>query len=275
MHSVIFENSIEKMIPACWDDLSTDDLFGLFLALQERKPAHRIKTMMLIRCTGIQVSHSRRSYPVGILPGVKGEISMEQISQLSDCFDFLFSDPDENGNCELQPSLTKNPLRELLPGMDPGTALGGITYGQYQYLCYYMSNLTDSAETSLEAIVNILYQTAYMEGVSIPVSELLSPVLGKKAGNREQCILFIKTVVAWYAAGSMRVLAERFPIVFSGNGVSDGSGNVFEEQLRLLDLLSESDVTKREAVRNANLWDVIHNLSMRIEKSEKQKQERS
>lgn len=272
MHTVTF-NQIEKVIPSCWDDLSIEDLFGLFLMLQRRTPVHQVKTAMLIRTLGLQIIESPKGYPVGRLPGVTGDIGMEQVSQLSDCFDFLFLDSDDTGNCLLNPCITRNPLRDLILTAEPGTALSNVAYGQFQHLTHALSVMGDAPEDAMTVIFNVLYNPDYMQIGNDNSNDILLPIL--EAAQRDKALrkLFFMTVVTWYVSGSMRVLSEQYPQVFSGSSSSDES--VFEGQLRLLDLLCEGDVTKREAVRSANVWDVMHNLSMRIEKNEKQKQAQS
>lgn len=273
MHTVTF-NQIEKVIPSCWDDLSIEDLFGLFLMLQRRTPVHQVKTSMLIRTLGMQITQSPKGYAVGHLPGIEGDIGMEQVTQLSDCFDFLFTEPDDEGNCLLNPGITFNPLRNLIAEADTGRVLGNVTYGQFQYLTCALSAMPDTPEEAMTNILNILYQPGYLDCGTDASDRILEPLLNQMHGDRELRKQFFLTVVTWYVTGSFQVLSAQFPNVFSGTG-NDSGETVFEGQLRLLDLLCDGDVTKREAVRSSNLWDVIHNLSMRIEKNEKQKQNQS
>lgn len=46
----------------------------------------------------------------------------------------------------------------------------------------------------------------------------------------------------WYILGSLSCMAEAYPRIFSGEGKSNG--RVFDSQLRLLDSLAQSDMTK-------------------------------
>lgn len=275
MHLLEFnDGAIRKEIPANWNELSPDDLFGLFLYLQSCTPIHQVKIKMLVRAVGMQIIQDKKGRSKGVIAGLDGTIDLEQISQMAECFDFLFTEPDEAGNCVLDMNLTENPVKYLFKENDPGAALSGITYGQYQYLCHYLSILESAPKDALNGIAGTLFHPESVQTAGSPfdMETWLMQFPKLVRCDLPVCVGYYQTIILWYVTGSMRLLADQFPKVFGGsNGGNDEPGDAYRAQLKLLDTLTDGDVTKREAVRGANLWDVLHNLEMRIEKNEERK----
>ena len=71
-----------------------------------------------------------------------------------------------------------------------------------------------------------------------------------------------KMLMYWFILGSLSFLAEMFPDVFSGDG--KGSGRIFDSQLRLLDSLAQSDMTKKDEVRHGLLIDALYSMDESI-----------
>ena len=69
----------------------------------------------------------------------------------------------------------------------------------------------------------------------------------------------------WFITGCLINLGDQFPHVFSGK---EGSirNNVFDSQLRLLDTLANSDMTKKDAVRKGNLMDALYSMDESVRK---------
>lgn len=229
---------------------------------------------MLVRAVGMQIIQDKKGRSKGILPGLDGTIGLEQISQMAECFDFLFTGPDEDGNCVLDIDLSENPVKCLFKENDPGAALSAITYGQYQYLCHYLSLLESAPKEALNGIAGTLFQPESVQTAdnSFDMEAWLMQFPKLVRCDLPVCVSYYQTIILWYATGSMRLLADQFPKVFGGDTAEGNEpGDAYRAQLKLLDTLTDGDVTKREAVRNANLWDVLHNLEMRIEKNEERK----
>lgn len=253
---------LTKELPSGWDDLTLDDLYGLYLCLQLRTPVQQLKTKMVIRKLGLTIQETAKD-PAGSLCGISGTIPMEAIAQLADCYDFLFAEPDDAGNCLLDVRLGRNPLEGMLPN-DPGYGLSKTTYGQYQYLCHYLELHASDPDAAMSGLCNTLYDPASVTGDANP-----NGFAGMIRPEMKEQLPFIQTIVLWYVTGSMRLLSDQYTNVFAtGETISEDSA--FEAQMRLLDELTGGDVTKRDSVRQANLWDVLHNLEMRIEKNKKQ-----
>ncbi len=60
-------------------------------------------------------------------------------------------------------------------------------------------------------------------------------------------------------------LGFHFPRVFSGQKGSIRN-NVFDSQLRLLDTLANSDMTKKDAVRKGSLMDALYSMDESVRK---------
>ena len=172
-------------------------------------------------------------------------------------------------SCRSDVNLTSFPVSDLMPGIDPGVGLSQITYAQYQYLAHYVSMMDQDPKESVDGIFSVITDPSGAVGES--AARRPEELFGKVSRRRRKKLIarldFFKTAVSWYVVGSLRLLADQFPKVFAGGG-GGSAENVFESQLRLLDSLADGDVTRRDQVRRSNLWDVMHNLQMRIEKNE-------
>ena len=73
-------------------------------------------------------------------------------------------------------------------------------------------------------------------------------------------------VMYWFITGSIINLGEQFPRVFSGS--STVNHNVFDSQLRLLDTLASSDMTKKDAVRQGKLMDALYTMDESLRRQE-------
>ena len=263
MHLVTI-NKRKFSVPGSWDEMSLDDLYQLYRVITKPGPVQGVKTKMIIHSLKMTVGRWKTG-SVGLIRGVWNLIPAESIAALSSCFDFLFCDADDSGACKLDIRLSLNPLAYIIKDVDPGHALLNVSFGQYQYLCHFLSLHDSNPEESMKGIFYTIYDRNFVKNGVIDENFKIP------GGYPEE---FLFTAAVWYVMGSVKILAESFPKVFSGG--SDESGDdVFRSQLRLLDNLTDGDVTKREAVRNSTLWDVMHNIEMRIDKYEEQKRMQS
>lgn len=71
----------------------------------------------------------------------------------------------------------------------------------------------------------------------------------------------------WYILGSLSCMGNSYPRIFSGE--SKGSyGRVFDAQLRLLDSLAQSDMTKKPEIRKGLLLDALYSMDESIRRKE-------
>ena len=61
-------------------------------------------------------------------------------------------------------------------------------------------------------------------------------------------------------------MAEAYPRIFSGEGKSNG--RVFDSQLRLLDSLAQSDMTKKPEIRKGLFLDALYAMDESIRRKE-------
>lgn len=73
-------------------------------------------------------------------------------------------------------------------------------------------------------------------------------------------------IMYWYIIGSLAYLANGFPRIFSGNGKSNG--RVFDSQMRLLDSLAQSDMTKKPEIKKGFLIDALYTMDESLRKQQ-------
>lgn len=75
-----------------------------------------------------------------------------------------------------------------------------------------------------------------------------------------------KMVMYWFVSGCLSYLSNGFPRIFSGGGTI--THNVFDSQMRLLDTLANSDMTKKDSVRKGNLMDALYTMDEIMRRNE-------
>ena len=71
----------------------------------------------------------------------------------------------------------------------------------------------------------------------------------------------------WYILGRLSCMANSYPRIFSGEG-KGSYGRVFDAQLRLLDSLAQSDMTKKPEIRKGLLLDALYSMDESIRRKE-------
>jgi hypothetical protein len=249
------------MLPGEWNELSTEQLVFLIHLVDSRQTPEEIQLKLLLFSLRAHVrkdSVSEGAYRFTIeieTDGKAYDLSAEELSVVADIFSFLFVRHD--GRVSIDPSLTKNPFPTASCGRRTvyGTAegLSDITYEQFVMLLVYYRQMQTSPE-AIDDFLSVIYKSR--SGKSHP--EWMSELPGA-----------VKTAAVWYFLGSLRFMAEKFPLTFSGEGKADGS--VFESQMRVIDALASNDVTKKEIVKNALLYDALYTMEIAAENAAKRK----
>jgi hypothetical protein len=263
-------NDTRYVVPENWDELTTKDL--LFLAdmyLRGVNP-NEIQIKMLFHSLGAHVKRRNGQYLMKI--GKKSfAVTAPDVAMMAGCFAFLFTtQADGSGkNSEammLDPRLVKNPFPTLglLSLKGPSDALTDLRYEQFIYLQTYaaayaaaVNEQSDSAEDSLNMLIASMYYFGEFDALKM-----------RKVGRRVARLpIQTRIVVYWYYLGCMRFIAEKFPKVFE----RDESGvvrNMFDAQMRMVDILAEGDVTRKDKVRKAMLYDVLYTFEGNVERAE-------
>ena len=75
-----------------------------------------------------------------------------------------------------------------------------------------------------------------------------------------------KMIMYWYILGSLSCMSAAYPRIFSGEGKNNG--RIFDAQLRLLDSLAQSDMTKKPEIRKGLLLDALYSMDESIRRKE-------
>ncbi|WP_195670185.1 hypothetical protein [Bacteroides intestinalis] len=75
-----------------------------------------------------------------------------------------------------------------------------------------------------------------------------------------------KMLLYWFYLGCIQWFGDLYPRVFSGGGKA--TGNIYEAQLRIIDSLAGSDMTKKPAVRKGLLLDALVSMEETIRRQE-------
>ena len=240
-----------------WDELTDEQLVYLAELLKMGCMVQEVKVKMLLFALSARVrsedSALATEYAVRLKKGTV-RLRADELYVLSTVFDYLF---DDGGQLDVR--LTENPFPCLAVDggvlCGPGAALEDVCYGQFVLLQSYLSAVRKEA-----SYVDVFLSVLWKKGSYRAVEE---GDVSMFAGLEEE----VKTVMLWYYVGSLRALRLRFPRVFSGNG-SEGE-DVFGDQMRIVEALSDGDVTKMEQVKRSMLYDVLYGLEYGIERSEK------
>ena len=258
------EDSCE--LPGEWNELTTEQLVFLINLVEKKQTAEEIKLKMLLFCLN---AHVRRYYKLTtgqfrftILAGKnKYDMSAEEMTAICDTFSFLFTG---HGNGQsINPLLTVNPFPTAQCGCilvyGPEDALQNITYEEFVFLLTFFQAM-QTAPDAIHDFLSVMYRT-YLKGERIR----RNPELMRRMSPT------VKTAALWLFLGTMHFLAEKFPRTFSGGEPSSGAGNIFENQMRVIDALASNDVTKKESVKNALLYDALYTMECAAENAERAK----
>ena len=250
-------------IPSTWNEFSDEELVFLSIVMSGPVTPDAVKLKMLLFMIKASVNKYETArdgirYHINIA-GKSYFLSALQMSDMAHALDWLFKE-NTDGSPVLDVRLTRNPFPVIETKMGfiagPEDALSNITYGQFIMLQSYqqMLNTEDGVYKFLATIYKKDKFNTSEEG-SPEVIKLVRPD--------------ILRVLIWYYIGSMEFIREKFPNVFSGG--ESGSGSVFDNQMRVVDALAGGDVTKKDQVKSAYLYDALYTLEIGIENERKAK----
>lgn len=273
MHTIQINDDVYQL-PANWDDLSREQLEFLARATQSNQPVEQLKILMLLKCLKARMRLPPRLR--GIQPrmtiGTQSErfalrigrklyrLTAKEVESMSSLFHWLLKPVRQKYNNQeeyyLNPLLTVNHYPSLRIRLhrftSPDDCLFDITFEQYMYMQTYLD-----AAVSDPKKLNYLLACLWHTGKSFDISRLehdarlirhLSPAK--------------KMVMYWFVLGCIQTFADSYPRVFSGTGKA--VGNVFDNQLRLLDSLASHDMTKKDSVRRGLFIDALYSMDEQL-----------
>lgn len=288
MFTIKIDND-EYRLPQEWDELTERQLRFLARQTTGNVPVEQLKIYMMLYCLGARVQRDSRIWGNAIFRRVgtesthvtlriglrkKYRLLPEEVLSLSRLMEFLLQADkpsqkpgyryfrQEQPAYHLHPSLTRNPYPVLHVRLRRFTAsedgLFSLTFGQYMYLQTYLDGLQNGNST-LEQVLACLWHRGHQFDIDRLESD--ARLLRHLPADR-------KMVMYWFIAGSIEELACAFPRLFSAAPASGRRSNTFDQQLRLLDSLAGSDMTKKDAVRNGNLLDALYAMDESVRKQE-------
>lgn len=237
-------------VPTCWDELTSEQLHKLALLSSIGMPAQVLKVSFALSILGFSVRSRDDDGAYRMVCGRhRFTLTADEFAVLADKFSFIFTvqknDYDEDVHV-LSPSFLKDPYPSLRRFHGPGDGFENVTYEQFMHVQYQQSIL-DTDEGSLEMLIACLWHS----------HDVFDPAFLKRDAKRLRRLpVTQRQVMFWYYLSCMEFIHKRYPRIFS-SGDGKVSGNVFEDQLRVVDALASGDMTKKPLVRSGYLYDAL------------------
>jgi len=249
-------------VPDSMNEMTVPQLVFLSELISEVVPVQAVKVKMLIFCIGGRVKPMK--YPEYHRIQVGRDVfalTTDEIVQASAAFDYLFTKPDEDGNCFLDNRLTMPPVPFIRSGRiklhAPGEALTECTYNQYIYLQTY-DVMKDKNPVALYNFLGCMFR----RDLNRFNPEDLNIRTMKKIKSAEVVLMM------WYWIGSCRYIADKFPRIFQADDAPPADGNPYDGQQRLLDFMTRADAAKKQEYKRMKLYDVLFSLDFLLEQDE-------
>lgn len=280
MHTIQINDNTYKL-PENWDELTPEQLLYLVKLTKSDIPVEQVKIHMMLYCLKAHVCRHKKIFKEYVRIKIGQEsprvrfyvrrhcylLLPEEVSLLADLFAFLICS-EENDSLpirqyyHLTPNLTTNPYPNIhcrfRKFTGPEDQLLDITFEQFMYLQTYLDAMR-SDPTKLDHLLACLWHRE---------KEFDINQLDKDAAILHHLPEDRKIIMYWYILGSLSCMADSYPRIFSGEGKGNGYGRVFDSQLRLLDSLAQSDMTKKPEVRKGLLLDALYSMDESIRRKE-------
>lgn len=268
MHIIqINDNTYE--LPENWDEFTPKQLLYLVKLTQSDISVELVKTHMMLYCLKGHVFRHKKSFKEYVhvkLGRHKYFLLPEEICQIADQLSFLLHTNDTHEASQkvyhLNPKLTVNPYPtircRLRKFFGPDDQLLDITFEQFMYMQTYLD-----AMHSDPSKIDHLLACLWTRGKSFDINriDIDASVLRHLPETK-------KIVMYWFVLGSITAMSYTFPRIFSGSGTANNNSRVFDAQLRLLDSLAQSDMTKKPEVRKGFLLDALYSMDESIRRKE-------
>ena len=255
--------------PSAWDELTNEQLLFLASLIPDRNIDDLdIMVKMFLYCTGIQVVDAiydvqqKERVTIIEIDGLRVEVKSHVIWDACMSMGWLFEDR------QLTPRFTRNPFptietdRMTLKGPDDG--LTNISFGQYCMAMVHAEVMGIDFEEHINPFMALLWKDLQFEPIELGDPGWFDDV------SRE-----MKMVCCFWFIGCVNFLKKRFPLTFGSEGYKDTSASTFDMQQRLIDEMAGGDITKKEQVRNAPLYDALYTIELAMERKKKQQHQQS
>jgi len=251
-------------LPASMNEMNNEQLICLSKLVALSLPIQEVKVKMLFCCLRATARKMKNPGYFRIrIAGTTYALTVEQVADSASAFDYLFTAPDEKGNCFLDNRLTRNPFPEVKirhkKYFGPKDNMTDMLYDQYVYLQTYdvmKEKRPDAIYPWLGCMLRKDKKSFNSDDLNIERMKCLKP---------EIVVLLI-----WFWIGSCRYISDRFPRIFSADG-DGGSGNPYDGQQRLLDYMAKADPEKKRMYKKDLLYNILFSLDYMLEKEESEK----
>lgn len=271
MHIIQINDATYKL-PENWDELTPKQLLYLVKLTQSDISVEQVKTHMMLYCLNAHVCRHKKSFKeyVRIKFGKnKYFLLPEEVCSIADQLSFLLhTNGDEYKASQklyhLNPELTVNPYPtvrcQLRKFFGPDDQLLDITFEQFMYMQTYLDAM-QSDPSKIDYLLACLWHRRKVFDINR---------IDHDAAILHHLPETKKVVMYWFILGSLTAMSYSFPRIFSGTGTGkvSGNGQVFDSQLRLLDSLAQSDMTKKPEVRKGFLLDALYSMDESIRRKE-------
>ena len=282
-------NNIPYNVPSSWNELSRKQLLNLVDMYNKQYSFTELSVKLLLIITGLRLVFVTGYTASGF--GITSEVyqfrhgrhvfivDTKDIILAAGKLQFLFRIIDENGQKHymLYSKLSKNLMPDISFGIPffkttwygPSDSITNIKFSEFIHTETAYEKLMETGNDEyLNRLVAILYRPSGKTKLNDPNfrGDIREPFNDFMIDRRSKRAMFIadniKIAILLYYTGCRLALTKIFPDVFGGSG-STGT-DTFKSYMNLVETLANYDITKKEDIRNAYLYDVLLTLNQSI-----------
>lgn len=270
------------LLPENWNEISANDLLSIAHLLIITKNPVDFKTKLFLRITGLQVCRvaehviDEKCYIMLKKGDKRYMVSTTDLSFVIDVLDFLFlkvTDKDGNIDYLVDSKIIKNLLpviqHDFIKYYGPADALTNILFEEYIFCeTYYQNYIKTNKESDLDMLIAVMYRkkdatadkisTHFRGDLREPFNSFLIEANAKKLKSLNAAE---KKAIYLFYYGCRSYIIKKFDIVFNSKKETAADNvSTFESMMKLVNALSQNDVTKNEQVRKSMLYEVLITL---------------
>jgi hypothetical protein len=282
-------NNIPYSIPGSWNELTQQQLLQLVTMYNKKYNLVELSVKLLLVITGLKVVFIDKYEAKG--SDITSEafefrhgshhfiIDIKDIIHAASKLDFLFHIEEIKGQkvYSLNSKLSRNLFPEIIFGMPlfreiwhgPADNFTNMILSEFIHAeTAFDKLLSTSDEKYLDHLIAILYRPAGKLKTKDPEfrGDIREPfndfIIDNRASLSHMIRDDIKIAILLFYTGSRYALTKIFPEVFSGSGSADT--DTFRSYMGLIETLANYDITKKEEIRNAYLYDVLLTMNQSI-----------
>lgn len=288
MHTIKF-NDVVLDSPSHWNDLTKKQLLNVCSITAKKNNLDRLLLFLFTAVNGLTVEKKKSLTIEGVehfpvkYNGKVYLISCLDLHVLSKTMLFLFKEvtlKDESTAFILYSRLNKNIIPVLPNGWNgPADSLSNLVYDEYIHAeTNYYRYLKYKDEIFLNRLIATLYRPVnpskkvtdltYNGDLREDFNDFL--IDGRATLIAKLNPVYKKAILLFYE-GCKAFIKHTFPVMHEGS--SESNEDIFMTQIKIVDALSKSDVTKKDQVRKTLLWDVLPAMEEILKLRKKEEEE--